>query len=157
MIRVLGLTFLKIFNCNTLLQLFAISRTITATKTVIPFFFQGHLWGGFPSKKNFSRPFNTIILACFYTFLLFNPDLGGLFGGLLWGKDRGGQGGGRWVKITPPSPCLKLVKDMLETWNLARKYTFKCRFRKYNFCYQDSLDFVDGSFFLKKISVFWLK
>ena len=33
-------------------------------------------------------------------------------------------------KITP---CLKLVRVMLETWNLARKYTLTCSFRKYIF------------------------
>ena len=35
-------------------------------------------------------------------------------------------------KITPP-PCLKLVTIMLETSNLARKYTPICGFRKYTF------------------------
>ena len=34
-------------------------------------------------------------------------------------------------KIT--SPCLKLVKIMLETSNLASKYTSICSFRKYTF------------------------
>ena len=75
MIRVQSLTFFKMFICNTLLQLFTISRIITATTTVVPFCFQGHLWGGFPSTKNFSRPFNTMILVSFYAFLLFNRFL----------------------------------------------------------------------------------
>ena len=35
----------------------------------------------------------------------------------------GGEG-----KITP---VLKLVRILLETWNLARKYARICRFRKY--------------------------
>ena len=30
-------------------------------------------------------------------------------------------------------PCLKLVRNMLETSNLARKYTPVCSFRKYTF------------------------
>ena len=38
-----------------------------------------------------------------------------------------GRGGG---KITP---CLKLVRIMLEPSNLARKYTHICSFRKYTF------------------------
>ena len=75
MIRVQSLTFFKIFICNTLLQLFTISRIITATTTVVPFCFQGHLWGVFPSTKKFSRPFNTMILVSFYAFLLFNRFL----------------------------------------------------------------------------------
>ena len=35
-------------------------------------------------------------------------------------------------KITPPS-CLKLVRIMLETWYLVRKYTHICSFRKNTF------------------------
>ena len=31
------------------------------------------------------------------------------------------------------SPCLKLVRIMLETWNLVRKYTRIFGFRKYTF------------------------
>ena len=59
-----------------------------------------------------------------YENLIFNPDLGGLFrGSFVVGEEGGG-------KITP---CLKLVRVMLETSNLARKYTFICSFRKYNF------------------------
>ena len=50
-------------------------------------------------------------------------NLGGLFRGPVWG------GGGA---ITLPS-CLKLVRIMLETWNLVRKYTNICSFRKYTF------------------------
>ena len=51
----------------------------------------------------------------------------------------GGGGGLRRVgayQITPcPSPpsCLKLVRNMLQTWNLVRIYMHKCSFRKYDF------------------------
>ena len=40
--------------------------------------------------------------------------------------------GGEGKIITPP-PCLKLVRIMLKTSNLARKYTSICSFRKYTF------------------------
>ena len=81
---------------------------------------------------------------------LINPNLGRLFRGSFWG-------GG-----TPPPPCLKLVRDMLETWNLSRKYKlqshkFICSFRKYKFWYQGLRNFADVSIFLQKISVFWPK
>ena len=62
-------------------------------------------------------------------------------------------GGG---KIIPP-PCLKLVRVMLETSNLARKYTPICSFRKYTFQYLGPLNFADFSIFLQKISVFCTK
>ena len=52
----------------------------------------------------------------------FNPNLGGIFKGSFWGGVDG--------KITP---CLKLVRIMLETWNLARKYKSICIFKKYIF------------------------
>ena len=55
--------------------------------------------------------------------LIVNPNLGGLLRGSFLG---GGKGG----KITP---CLKLVRIMLESSNLARKYTPVCSFRKYTF------------------------
>ena len=35
-----------------------------------------------------------------------------------------------WGKITP---CIKLVRIMLETSKLASKYTLTCNFRKYTF------------------------
>ena len=57
-------------------------------------------------------------------------------------------GGG---KVTP---CLKLVRIMLETSNLARKYTPICSFRKYTFQCLGPLNFADVSIFLQKISVF---
>ena len=46
----------------------------------------------------------------------------------VWGRGEGG-------KITPPPfpPSLKLVRIMLETSGLARKYTPICSFRKYTF------------------------
>ena len=50
----------------------------------------------------------------------FNRNLGGLLGIHFDVKGWGG--------ITP---CLKLVKSMLESWNLVRKYTHICSFRKY--------------------------
>ena len=43
------------------------------------------------------------------------------------------------------APCLKLVRINLETWNLVRKYTHICSFRKYTFYYQDPLNFADVS------------
>ena len=39
--------------------------------------------------------------------------------------------GEEWCKITPSS--LKLVRIMLETWNLVRKYKHICSFIKYTF------------------------
>ena len=51
-------------------------------------------------------------------------------------------------------PCLKPVKIMLETSNLARKYISVCSFRKYTFQDLDPLSFADVSIFLQKISVF---
>ena len=52
------------------------------------------------------------------------------------------------------TPCLKLVRIMLETSNLALKYTSICSFRKYIFQCLGSLNFVDVSIFLQKISAF---
>ena len=51
-------------------------------------------------------------------------------------------------------PCLKLVRIMLETWNLVGKYTHIFSFRKYTFWYQDLLSFVDVSISLQKIAFF---
>ena len=48
----------------------------------------------------------------------------------------------------------KTFRIMLETSNLARKYTAICSSRKYNFQCQDPLSFADFSTFLQKISVF---
>ena len=53
------------------------------------------------------------------------------------------------------SPCLKLVRIMLETLNLLCKYTHICSFRKYAFQYQGILIFAYISiFFCKKLSFF---
>ena len=57
----------KIFICNTHLQLFTTWGIITAVTAVVPFCFQSHLWGGFPSTKNVLQPFNTAILVSFTT------------------------------------------------------------------------------------------
>ena len=62
------------------------------------------------------------------------------------------------VKIPPtPNPRLKLGRIVLETYNLVRKYTHICSFRKYTFWYQGPLNFNDVSIFLQKISIFWQK
>ena len=50
---------------------------------------------------------------------------------------------------------LKLVRIILETSNLARKYTHICSFRKYTFNTKVLLILLN--FFLQKISVFWSK
>ena len=47
----------------------------------------------------------------------FNPNLGGSFSSSIEGGGVGGGGG------SYPSPCLKLVKIMLETSYLPHKYT----------------------------------
>ena len=65
-----------------------------------------------------------------------------IFRGLFWG------GGGGGIKCTP---CLKLVMIMLETSNLARKYTHS------TFKYLDALNYTDGSILLQKVSVCWQK
>ena len=67
-------------------------------------------------RKHFDRKGNLALISCG------KPNLYGLPRGSFCS----GGGGG----ITP---CLKLVIIMLETWNLLRKYTQKCSFRKYNF------------------------
>ena len=68
------------------------------------------------------------------------------FSGSFWGGEEG--------KITP---CLKLLRIMLETWNLLGKYTHIFKFRKYTFYYQDPHDFPDVSIFSQKISISWQK
>ena len=57
--------------------------------------------------------------------------------------------GGR--KITPR---LKLVRILLETGNLVRKFTHICSFRKHTFQYQGLLNFADVSIFFRKKSAF---
>ena len=65
--------------------------------------------------------------------------------------------GGGWEGGGVKLPRLKLVRIILETSNLARKYEHIISFRKYTFECQDSLNFADVSIFLQKISVFWQK
>ena len=60
------------------------------------------------------------------------PNLDGFFRGSFWGV----------------TPCLKLLRIMLETSNFARKYSF----RKYTFQYQGPLNFADVSIFYKKMA-----
>ena len=66
-------------------------------------------------------------------YLILYPNLGGLFRGSFWGGGGGSKIGGGWgvEKFAPPPPRLKLVRIMLETANLARKYKSICSFRKY--------------------------
>ena len=78
---------------------------------------------------------------------MFNSNLGGLFRVCF---EVGGGG-----KIIPPS--LKLVRIMLETSNLGRKYKLICSFRKYTFQCQGPLNFVDVSLFLQNINFFCSK
>ena len=57
-------------------------------------------------------------------FKWFNPNLGGLLRVCF-------EVGGKTNSLPPL--CLKLVRIMLATSNLARKYTHICSFRKYTF------------------------
>ena len=77
-----------------------------------------------------------------------NPNLGGFFRDLLWGGGSGGDGGN--YSFT----CLKLVRIMLETSNLARKYMHICSFRKHTFWFQAPLNFTDATMFLQKLAFF---
>ena len=61
-----------------------------------------------------------------------------------------GGGGG----ITTPA-YLKLVRIRLEIWSLVRRYIHIYNFRKFSFYYQSSLNFVDISIFLQKISIYF--
>ena len=51
-----------------------------------------------------------------------------------------------WVKV---HPCLKLVRVMLETWNLVRNYRHIWSFRKYTFCTKNPLILMIQHFLLK--------
>ena len=82
---------------------------------------------------------------------LLNPNLDGLFRGLFWIVLRGLFFFWGGVKITP---CLKLIRIMLETSNLAGNNTFICSLWKYAFYYQGLLNFADFNIFLQKVSVF---
>ena len=59
----------------------------------------------------------------------------------------------RYVKL----PRLKLVRIMLETSNLVRKYTHIFSLKKYIFQGQGPLNFVDVSIFSQRISFFGKK
>ena len=50
----------------------------------------------------------------------------------------------------PGSPCLKLLRIMLETSNLTHKYRHIYSLRKCTFQYQDPLNFAD-------VNIFWPK
>ena len=66
----------------------------------------------------------------------------------------GGGGGGRGGWRSKITRCLILVRIMLETSNLARKYTSICSFRKYTFYFLGRLNFADVGIFLRKLSIF---
>ena len=53
-----------------------------------------------------------------------------------------------WIKL-PLFPCLELVRIMLKTYNLARKYTTISSFKKYNFQYLGLLILLMSAFFAK--------
>ena len=55
-----------------------------------------------------------------------------------------------WDKITP---CLKLVKIVLETWTLVCKYKLICSFRKYTLQLKDPVDFTDVSIAFVKVRI----
>ena len=61
---------------------------------------------------------------------------------------------GRGGTTPPPPPRLKVVRIMLESWNLARNYTAICSFRKYTFQYQGLLNFPDVTIFFQNSAFF---
>ena len=70
--------------------------------------------------------------------------------------------GGDWVanaKYKLPIRIIrKLIKIILETSNLVRKYTHICSFKKYTFQYYGLSNFADVSIcFCKKVSIFLSK
>ena len=79
-----------------------------------------------------NRPFSAF-KKCLWQDL--NTNMGGLFRGLF-------QGGDGWI-----SPCVKLVRIMLETWNLVHKYTHIYSFRKKTFGTKGFLISVIRAFF----------
>ena len=86
------------------LHIFQIFFLVKSTASVKPFSFQAPL-----------SLFALVLLAILQISVnlvskFFNPYLGGLFRGSFW------------VGGTPP-PCLKFIRIMLETWNVAHKYT----------------------------------
>ena len=90
----------------------------------------------FEIKSSLNRPtFSVGRLSLMKQYL--NPNLGESFKGLFYG--------GREVLKLPTS--LKLVRIMLETSNLLRKYTLISSSKKYNLYYQRSLNFAEVSIF----------
>ena len=61
------------------------------------------------------------------------------------------------VGVGKITPCLKLVRVILETWNLVCKYTHMCSFRKYTIRKQGPPNFTNDSKFFQKIYIFWQK
>ena len=61
---------------------------------------------------------------------MFNANLGGLFRDSFRGR---GDDLPRPPPSHTPTTYLKFVRIILETWNLVRKYTHICSFRKYTF------------------------
>ena len=61
------------------------------------------------------------------------------------------------VGVIKTSLRLKLVRSMLETWNLVGKYTHIYSFRKYSFYYQEPLSFADVRISFAKNQIFLLK
>ena len=51
-------------------------------------------------------------------------------------------------------PCIKLVRVILQTSDLAHKYTHICSFNKHTFQYQSPLKFADVSIFFEKSAFF---
>ena len=92
-----------------------------------------------PSRDAVTKVWRLSWITCFYLLtLIWVGSLGLCF-----------RGGGYF-------PCLKIVRIMLETWNLIRKYKHICSFRKYTVKYQDPLNFADVSIFLQKKLAFLL-
>ena len=81
------------------------------------------------------------ILKTHFVLKLFNPNLGRLF------RIHFEVGG----KITSRLLCLKFVRITPETWNLVRKNTHICSFRKDTFQYQVPLNFANVIIFFSII------
>ena len=90
-------------------------------------------------------PFYSLWIISNDNFIVFNHKLGGL-------NRRFFRGEG--VKLTP---CLKFVRNMLQTWNFVCKYTHMCNFRKYTSKYQKQLNFADISISFPKDQDFLAK
>ena len=81
--------------------------------------------------------FEKLIFLCLFSLLIHvNPNLGGFFRGSFWG----GEGVG----------VVKLVRIMLETWNLVCKYAHLWSFRKYFFSTKTFLILLMLAVFCKK-------